>query len=563
MSIRSRIAALFRRSQPDQPDPPAPSKPSGIYSGVTSHSAPTASAYSGWSHTGRFADSRSGGAKYAYGLSSYAPHTLIDHFATRQQARDAYHETPQARQVVDRFADTVVDVGLKLEAEPQAGLLGIDPEQAEQWGHTVEERFDAWARTKLSHRREVMSFYQLQRLYAIAQQRDNDQFVRLYHSDRTDLPNPLQVDLIDPNQIRGHAWTSTYAQFDTFDGIERDAQGREERYRIWSRNPKTGKYDHQDVPHIGRRSKLYHMLHGFYSEYAGQGRGYSRLAHALQDFEKVTDFTVSAVQKAINDTLFSMAVENAQMDPSNPLEDVLRTQGGAGPASQQFGSDATPGDEGLEAEAREFTAMPNYTPLPEATAGAPGIGIFNLQRGDVIKELGKHATADSFNTFIDTFTSHIAAAHGMPVEVALMRFNQNYSASRASLILFWRIAMIWQMEMATDFLNPVYEMFLTHEIAAGRLSAPGWSDPRLRQAWLNCRWIGAPMPNIDPQRTANADRMYLEMGATTHERIARNLNGSSFEANKEKLRREHEDYPVPPWGDWTDDAGANDETSDD
>ncbi|MCP4748930.1 MAG: hypothetical protein GY874_22780 [Desulfobacteraceae bacterium] len=45
------------------------------------------------------------------------------------------------------------------------------------------------------------------------------------------------------------------------------------------------------------------------------------------------------------------------------------------------------------------------------------------------------------------------------------------------------------------------------------MSGRGWFDPRLRAAWLNCRWIGSPMPNIDPARTMTADKGYVEMGA--------------------------------------------------
>ena len=156
-----------------------------------------------------FAAGQSGGAKWDYGLSSYAPTRHLDHFALRQQARNAYHDTPQAKAIVDRFADSVVDIGLKLESEPKAEILGISSEQAEEWARTVEDAFDSWAQSKRQHRAQTMNWYQSQRLYAIAQQRDNDQFVRLYYSPSRDLLSPLQFDMYDPNQIRGYAWTST------------------------------------------------------------------------------------------------------------------------------------------------------------------------------------------------------------------------------------------------------------------------------------------------------------------------------------------------------------------
>jgi len=496
-----------------------------------------------------FAAGQSGGAKWDYGLSSYAPTRQLDHFALRQQARNAYHDTPQAKAIVDRFADSVVDIGLKLESEPKAEILGISSEQAEEWARTVEDAFDSWAQSKRQHRAQTMNWYQSQRLYAIAQQRDNDQFVRLYYSPSRDLLSPLQFDMYDPNQIRGYAWTSTYAQFSKNDGIIRNSDGTERAYKVWYINPATGKYEQREIPHIGRRSGLPHMLHGYYSEYPGQGRGYSRLAHALQEFENLTDFSVSTVKRAINVASLIMAVENSQLDPSNPLEGILRQPGGAGPAAQMFGSES----QEPETDAPEHTGMPNYTPIPEATISTPGsTAILNLRRGDTIKQLGDRNQADSYDKFVDAFTGYIAASMSIPLEVVLMKFGQNYSASRATLILFWRIAQIWQQEMATDYLNPTFETWLTLEIAAGRIAAPGWSDPRLRAAWMNCRWIGAPMPNIDPAKTYRADKGYVEMGATTLDRVSRNLNGTRAASNRSKLRREYDDLPTPAWINWGD-----------
>jgi lambda family phage portal protein len=488
---------------------------------------------------------RSGGSKWPYGTSTYSPSLTINHYAIRQQARDAYHETPQAKAIVDRYADTVVDTGLVVESEPAYQILGITPEEAEAWSEDVERRFHLWAQSKQCHRSQTMNLYQMQRLYAIMQQRDNDQFVRLFYDGGQGLQSPLQIEFYDPNQIRGDAFTSTYGPFGSTDGIERNPDGSEKAYKIWYMDA-SGIMRQATIPHMDSAGN-YHMLHGFYSEYPGQTRGYSRLGHAIQEFEKITDFTSATITKAINNAMFAMAIENDAIDPSDPFEGVLRTTGGAGPASEQF---APPKSSEIDEVESLYTGTPNYTPIPEATLSGPGIGIFNLQRGDKIKELGMKAGTETFGSFIDSFTSYLCASTGMPLEVLLMKFSSNYSASRGTLILFWRIAQIWVNEMAADFLNPVFESWLTVEIAKGRVSAPGWRDPRIRAAWLNCHWIGSPMPNIDPQKTANADRAYVELGATTLERVARNLNGSSASGNAQKLAREYENLPSPPWGDW-------------
>lgn len=488
-----------------------------------------------------------GGAKWDGGLSNDGSPLILNHSRLRRNARNAYHDTPQAKALVDRYADTVADIGLMLEPAPKAEILGISPEEAEKWASIVSESFDSWARAKNQHRAGNVNFYQSHRLYQIFQHRDNDIFIRLYYSGDRRLVNPLQFEFIDPDQIRGDALTTNYGFQGNDDGIIRDKQGRETAYKVWVKDQdknKIGQYKMVDIPAIGERSKRIFMLHGFVPEYAGQGRGYSRLAHALQEFQNITDFSLAQIKKAISQSSISMFVKPSKDTPaSHPMEGIL-THGGAGPAANQFGSNPTPSEDATNVDLTKV----HFTELPEAAIQTPGtVGIFNLEGGEELKSLPATAPADSFDKFVDAFTSYLSASMSMPLEVLLMKFNQNYSASRGSLILFWRVAQIWREEMASDYLNPTYEMWLAEEIAAGRISAPGWLDPRLRAAWLNNRWIGSPMPNIDPKRTADADKTYVELGAQNLDRVAKNLNGSSGKANRAKLRRELSELPIPSW----------------
>jgi len=492
--------------------------------------------------------SGSDGSKWPYGLSASGRGRILNHSLLRRNARDAYHESSQARALVDRYADTVADVGLMLEATPKAEILGITPEQAEAWADDVEQRFDSWARAKVQHRAGLMNFYQSHRLYQICQHRDNDTFIRLYYSGEKHLLNPLQWEFIDPDQIQGWGFTSTFGPQYSQDGIKRDEQGREVEYRVWVPDlSKPGYYKSVDVPARGSRSKRIFMLHGFSQEYAGQLRGYSRLSQAIQDFENITDFTSAQIKKAINQSSIMMYTKPAEdKDATNPFEDIA-TNRGAGPIPSLYGT--APDFDGTTDAADALAATVSYSPLPEATLDTPGsVGVFNLTGGEDLKAFPETAPSESFDSFVHSFTSYLAAASSMPIEVLLMKFDKNFSASRASLILFWRVAQIWREEMASDFLNPVYEMWLSEEIAAGRISAPGWLDPRLKAAWINNRWVGSPMPNIDPSKTAAADKQYVEMGAVTLDRLARNHNGSSGKANRAKLAREFEELPNAPWG---------------
>lgn len=488
--------------------------------------------------------SRSNGGKWPGGMDTSFGGLIFNNWQVRQQARDIYEDSVQARAMVERFADTVVDSGLMLDPEPQAEALGITPEAAEEWGHQVATAFHLWASQKRQHRAGQYTFYQAQRLLQIYAERDNDTFMRLYYERRPDLLNPLQFEIIDPNQIRGDALTSTLLMGTYADGIDRNPDGTEKLYKIWVQAPDTMAYSSVDVPRVGPSGKL-QMLHGFVPTYAGQGRGLSGLGIALQEFEALTTFTQAQVMKAINQSNIVFTTENMQAPPSDPFESI--GQIGAGPSNFQAGAPGASGQSGMMIQ----SGMARYTAIEEATLTAPGsTGVFGMDTGDKLIPVQSTAPSVGYAEFVDAFCSYLCAARGMPLEVLLMKFNQNYSASRAALLLFWRVACMKRDHLADDFLNPIYEAWLGGEIAAGRIRCPGWSDPRLRAAWLSCRWNGTPMPNIDPNATAKADQLYIEMGAQTLDDVARNLNGSSGKMNRAKLKAEFKEMTAAgtvPW----------------
>jgi lambda family phage portal protein len=482
------------------------------------------------------------GNKWPGGMSGKSTINIHDHFSIRQKVRDQMYDSIEGRALVQSIVDTTVDVGMRPKPTPIPEIIGRSPEELELWSEQTAMLFNMWAQSKKSHRSRINNFYQNQRLWQWFQQRDNDEFVRFFYGRDKDLINPLQIEFVEPNQIRGYDFTSSYVQYPgNDDGIVRDSSGREIAYKIWSLNAQN-KYEETQIPAIGEKSGRIFMIHGFKQEYAGQGRGYSGMHHMLQELENITDFKASTLQKAINQASFVGKVENEQQDASQPLEGRV-----AGPVAQ-YGSYPQPSEDALNVTEASLEPVVNWEVSPEATIRQPGsMLVGNLRRGDKMEFLKDTSPSAEFDAFIGSVFSYLAASKGWAIELVLKKFNQNYSASRGTLLLCWRTAQIERQEMIADFCEPVYEMWLSEEIAAGRIQCPGWSDLFIRQAWSSCDWSGAPMPNIDPLKTAQADEKYAELGAQTLDDIARNYNGSSGKANRIKLKREYEELPEPPW----------------
>jgi capsid protein len=115
------------------------------------------------------------------------------------------------------------------------------------------------------------------------------------------------------------------------------------------------------------------------------------------------------------------------------------------------------------------------------------------------------------------------------------------------MLLFWNVLDFWRNEQSSDLNNPVYETWLDNEIARGRIKSPGWSDPLLRKAWAYSQWTGKGRIHIDPVKHITGEKLKIEVGATTQERIARETNGSNAALNRAKLKKELADMPPIPW----------------
>lgn len=485
---------------------------------------------------------QSGGGRYVVSSvresDGYANATVtFNHADERRKVRCAYGDSDAAKGIITRKAETTVGTGLTLEPTPDAELLGISEDEAEVWAENHAKRFHLWANSKDSDYRGINTFYQNSRLSSLFSHRDNDFFVRLRYSNNPQLISPLQVEFIDPNQIRGDGLTSTDGiHYD--DGIVRNAAGREVEYKVWVKK-KDGSFKSATIPAKSRKGRVF-MLHGYSLEYAGQTRGLPSLSHAIKSISQLGDFTEAQIRKAIIQSaliLFNKPSQDA--DASNPLEGILSNMGaGPGVMAELQSSES----EALESASIDGPDV-EYNGIPDVELGAGSIGVFNLRKGEDLKAFENTAPSEHYSTFKDSFTASLSASSGMPYEMLMMLFRQNFSASRAALIVFWRIVQIWRSEIESDFLNPIYAMWLSEEIAAGRSQCPGWLDPRMRAAWLSCNWIGDAVPDIDPSKTSKARAINIDYGLTTIDREAQMLNRSSGKRNRRKLKKEFKELP--------------------
>ncbi len=488
-------------------------------------------------------NTRRSGGKSAQGLSRYQKHLVIDHWATRQNTRVTVHESTQARTILRRINDTIIGAGLTPDPSPLFNIIGITREEAKEWSDNLKERFKLWAESKDSDLAGHNNFNQNQGFYQWQFDRDGEPFVRFSYNDDPKLLSPLQISFIDPNQIRGDEFTTSLGPSTQDDGIIKDENGKTTGYKVWINDPESiGRFKFIEIDAFDKKTGRPLMIHGFKPEYPGQTRGIPEISYSLQEFEDITSFDVATGKKRIMEATLGMFVENKQQTPSDMGFSSINSGGRAGLplVISEESAPATPQNLGLD--------RVSHCEIAEATVTEPGtVHAFSGQQGDEFKAIPSATPAEKTADYIDFKTKHLAAAQSIPITIALMQMSKSHSASRAEFGMYADVIEIKVDEIAADFLNIVWGAWVAEEIAAGRVQAPGFSDPIIRSAWLNINWIGNPLPDVDPLKTLQAKKLATEMGWSDLDKEAMLYNGSSGEANRAKLATQLPELVTDPF----------------
>ncbi len=127
----------------------------------------------------------------------------------------------------------------------------------------------------------------------------------------------------------------------------------------------------------------------------------------------------------------------------------------------------------------------------------------------------------------------------MPYEVAMHRYDSNFTAANAARIDFWKVVTKYRNRFIEQFSQPIYEAVISEAVALGLLDAPGFfDDPLVRDAWCGCRWNGNSRGHVQPVQEANAAVIRMKAGITTGEQEAMEYGGTDFMENIEQLGRE-------------------------
>ncbi|MFW6312255.1 MAG: phage portal protein [Spirochaetota bacterium] len=474
--------------------------------------------------TGSFTDW--GGQKFP-GSLNYPSLWSANYTELRRRSRIAYWDSMQARSLLRRLVDNEVSSGLTLESQPIWDLLDesysgdTDESVRRRQGATrgIEVRFHLWANSRDADSAGRMTFYQLQEFARLNKLRDGEIFVIFRYSLDQRRQNPLNLQFVPPEQVRDpddqQMYQDAKARGNAINhGIEWSPVGEEVAYYVT--DAQTGRSVR--IPKRGPRSGRIYVVHDMIHDSVGQPRGIPRLAHLAHEIQKITDYTVAEIEAAIINALYVLFISPSENQSSS------RALTGVMPKNNQ----PTPS-----------TDVAGTGSLQTGYVSQPGMIIERLKAGESIETVKTERPNVNYKQFVDAIAGDMASSLNVPPEVLRMTFNSNYSASKAAIEMFWNEVSHGRSDLAAGLLNPVYEMWMEGEIAAGEITVQGWGSPRIRRAWLNCQWVGISKPSVDPLKEAKAATARIDDGLTTREREAKQHNGTDFWDNVKRLGAEN------------------------
>lgn len=176
---------------------------------------------------------------------------------------------------------------------------------------------------------------------------------------------------------------------------------------------------------------------------------------------------------------------------------------------------------------------------------------YNMPQGADMKALASKSEL-YFRDFYEVNIDIICAAVEIPPDVAMSKYNNSYSASRAAIKDWEHTLDVKRGKFGFHFMQPIYNFWLDMEVLRGSITATGYLQARIADNWMavesyqKARFAGASVPHIDPEKEVNAQRLMLgpagdHIPLTTAEAATAALNGGDSEANRSQFSAELDD----------------------
>lgn len=404
-----------------------------------------------------------------------------------------YHTNPLAHGAVETVTLNTVGTGLKLQSKINYKYLGISEDEAIKKQEELEEIFNMLAGSTHLDIMGLRNFKQLQEIaYRTAKMTGGA--IALYPKVKTDKNFKLKIKLLEAQHLCNKDNMQDTERL--AGGVKVDGFGAVSHYHILKNHP-NGYGKKQEWVVIPTKSGLKHnVVHLYEQKRAGQRRGVPYISAVLDVFRKLNDYSEAELDSALLNARFAGFVWNDTPPP--PEMDEL--------------------DE--EADA----------PMPSMDIKKGNL--IQLEQGWKVDFADPSRPNANFGGFMEAQIKMMCIGLNIPFELFMKHFTASYSASRGAIIEGKKYFYSQRHDLASIFCQPTYENVILELVLDGKIQLQGFlTDPLARLAWLGTEWIGDAQEELDPLKAVNASAKRMELGLSTGDREAKEMNGSSFKRN--------------------------------
>lgn len=442
----------------------------------------------------------------------------VNNYIMATRAMDLYITNDFTRSCVQRFAQFAIGLGLQLHAEPQKDFLRkkYNVVLPDDFTKDTETLWELWKINKNVSTDKQSNLDNLAYKIFVNAIISGDILV----IKRVDNGN-LNYQIIDGRNVFYPSNINTDTNNRVLMGVEVNDQGEHVAYHI-----KQEDLTYKRVEAKDKKGRLIAWLVYADDNRVGSTRGLSPLGAIMQKLDQLGKYAENEVVASNTNSKFCATIEHdSNSTGKNPLAKGLNLR----------------------------RLIPEIVDTTTALGEQIAERMRNLTNG-LIMNLGIGQKLNSFDTkrpnvnyekFLDANAKYMFASLGLPFEVVLMVFQNNFSASRASLKMFEIILKVMRKHIIIDgFYYIVYQHWFELEVLKGNIDAPKFLELRNKtayevNAYYKSRFVGTPIPHIDPVKEVNAVVTKLNNGLSTFEMALEELgNNLDFDAMAEKLKTE-------------------------
>jgi capsid protein len=455
----------------------------------------------------------------------------LDYVALRLRSWQSYHESEITQTLLNRFNTWLIGNGLKLQSEPSRIVLESEGIKLDLAGFSkvVEARFNLWAESKMSDHASMNSANRHAGTAFKNALLGGDVLVVMRYK-----KGNVTVELIDGEHVQspmfGTEWYPEKLANGNMikSGIEVDATGKHVRYYV-----RQADYSIKPIDAIGKNTNLQMAFMVYGLKYRIDNvRGVPLFAVILETLKKLERYKEATVGSAEErQKIIMQIVHQLGASGENPQNKSL---------AKAFDWDTNLNDDlPSDINGREMANLISVSTNKQTYNMPPGSELKGLESKNELY----------FDAFYTKNFDIVCAAVGVPPNVAMSKYDENFSASRAALKDWENTLNVGRTDFSFQYYKQVYNFWLEMEILNNRVQAPGYlgaavqGNQMLLEGYRKARFIGTPVPHIDPVKEVAAERLKLgttgaSIPLTTAEAATEALGGGEYSHNVEQYSQE-------------------------